>query len=163
MGWETFELTSPKQGPVAALQESVDGFDFFRTVPTRFIFFADTGIGRNRVDGPNGASSEAVVDQVKPDVLHAHSLVPNAIPALWVGRPAYRWSMKYAPSGKMARSTMARPRQAALRYRLSRGLKTYALKRVDAITTICEDMRNEIVAPGNTVEQSDGDPQCGGR
>ena len=50
-----------------------------------------------------------------------------------------------------------------LRYRLSRGLKTYALKRVDAITTICEDMRNEIVAPGNTVEQSDGDPQCGGR
>ncbi len=35
-----------------------------------------------------------------------------------------------------------------LRYRLSRGLETYALKRVDAITTICEGMRNEIVARG---------------
>jgi PEP-CTERM/exosortase A-associated glycosyltransferase len=35
-----------------------------------------------------------------------------------------------------------------LRYRLSRGLETWALKRVDAITTICEGLRQDIVARG---------------
>ena len=31
LGWETFQLTSPKQGPARADEETVDGWHFFRT------------------------------------------------------------------------------------------------------------------------------------
>jgi hypothetical protein len=31
LGWETFHLTSPKQGPVALLEDDADGFRFYRT------------------------------------------------------------------------------------------------------------------------------------
>jgi PEP-CTERM/exosortase A-associated glycosyltransferase len=40
-----------------------------------------------------------------------------------------------------------------LRYRLSRGLETWALKRASAITTICEGLRGEIVARGIPAEK----------
>ncbi|HEU4373504.1 MAG TPA: glycosyltransferase WbuB, partial [Telluria sp.] len=32
LGWETFHLTSPKQGPVKQGHETVDGLSFYRTV-----------------------------------------------------------------------------------------------------------------------------------
>jgi len=39
-------------------------------------------------------------------------------------------------------------RAGSLRYRASRELETYALRRVDAVTTICDGLRREIVARG---------------
>jgi hypothetical protein len=39
-------------------------------------------------------------------------------------------------------------RAGGLRYRLSRGLETWALRRADAITTICEGLRNDVLARG---------------
>jgi PEP-CTERM/exosortase A-associated glycosyltransferase len=38
--------------------------------------------------------------------------------------------------------------EGGLRYRLSRALETYAIHRVNAITTICEGLRAEIIARG---------------
>ena len=32
-GWETFHVTSPKQGIVESLKEDVDGLTFYRTPP----------------------------------------------------------------------------------------------------------------------------------
>jgi PEP-CTERM/exosortase A-associated glycosyltransferase len=39
-------------------------------------------------------------------------------------------------------------REGAPRYRLTRALETYVLKRADAVTTICEGLRSDIVARG---------------
>jgi PEP-CTERM/exosortase A-associated glycosyltransferase len=39
-------------------------------------------------------------------------------------------------------------KEGALRYRISRALETYALKRADAIVTICEGLRRDIVERG---------------
>jgi PEP-CTERM/exosortase A-associated glycosyltransferase len=39
-------------------------------------------------------------------------------------------------------------REGSLRYRLSRALETHALKRADAITTICEGLRGDIARRG---------------
>ena len=44
-------------------------------------------------------------------------------------------------------------RQGGLRYRLTRGLETWALKRADAVTTICEGLRGDIVARGVPAEK----------
>jgi PEP-CTERM/exosortase A-associated glycosyltransferase len=44
-------------------------------------------------------------------------------------------------------------REGGLRYRLTRGLETYALGHVDAVTTICEGLRGDILARGIAPEK----------
>ena len=39
-------------------------------------------------------------------------------------------------------------REGSLRYRLSRTLETWVLRRADAVTTICEGLRDDIVGRG---------------
>ena len=43
--------------------------------------------------------------------------------------------------------------EGSLRYRASRGLETFALRRADHVTTICEGLRTEIVARGVAAER----------
>ena len=44
-------------------------------------------------------------------------------------------------------------REWGIRYRLTRGLESYALKRVNAITTICEGLRGDILGRGIAPEK----------
>lgn len=90
-----------------------------------------------------------LVIRFRPDVLHAHSPVLNAIPALKVGRRA-KIPVLYEVRANWedAATVLGKGRAGDLRYRLSRRLETYALRRVDAITTICEGLRDEIAARG---------------
>ena len=45
LGWETFHITSPKQGPSKAAEEEVDGLHFYRT-PSGTGLLADLPVGR---------------------------------------------------------------------------------------------------------------------
>ena len=47
-------------------------------------------------------------------------------------------------------------RDGSLRYRASRALETFALRRVDHVTTICDGLRDEIVARGVAPSTGDG-------
>ena len=83
LGWETFHLTSPKQGHCAAAHEEVDGLDFYRCpVPPA----GPAGLNEWRLIRATEQRLEALVRELKPDVIHAHSPVLNAIPAIRVGR-----------------------------------------------------------------------------
>lgn len=90
-----------------------------------------------------------VVERVKPDILHAHSPALNAIPALRVGRrkgiPVVYEVRAFWEDGAVDHGTSS---EWGLRYRLTRGLETYALKRADAVTTICEGLRGDIIERG---------------
>ena len=83
LGWETFHLTSPKQGPTAAEVEDVDGLRFYRCpVPES----GPAGINELRLMRATEARLEQLAREFQPDVLHAHSPVLNAIPAIRVGK-----------------------------------------------------------------------------
>jgi glycosyltransferase involved in cell wall biosynthesis len=87
LGWETFHLTSPKHTGTTALEETVDGaWHFYRTPPTEGAASRLPGLEPVAQMRQVEKRLEAVVDAVRPDVLHAHSPVLNAIPALRVGR-----------------------------------------------------------------------------
>jgi PEP-CTERM/exosortase A-associated glycosyltransferase len=92
---------------------------------------------------------EDIVRQRRPDVIHAHSPVLNAIPALRVGRrfdiPVVYEVRAFWEDAAVDHGTA---RDGGPRYRLSRAIETWALKRADAVTTICEGLRSEIVARG---------------
>lgn len=146
LGWETYHLTSPKQGRVDALEESVDGLDFYRTP-----FQPDTTplLGELRLMKATERRLEALAMRLRPDILHAHSPVLNAIPAIRVGRRlgiavAYEVRAFWEDAAVDHGTT----HEGSARYRLTRALETWALKRVDQVFTICEGLRADIVARG---------------
>jgi PEP-CTERM/exosortase A-associated glycosyltransferase len=149
LGWETFHLTGSKQENCTAPEEVVDGWHFYRTAEAK-------GVGRRLpflnqiavIDTLTHRLRE-VVNVVKPDILHAHSPVLNAIPALCIGRklgiPIVYEVRAFWEDAAVDHGTS---REWGIRYRLTRGLESHALKRVDAITTICEGLRGDILARG---------------
>ncbi|CAM5498272.1 MAG TPA: glycosyltransferase, exosortase A system-associated [Thauera sp.] len=146
LGWETFHLTSPKQGQVAAEVEDVDGLRFYRSpVPAP----GPAGINELRLMRATEARLEQLARELRPDVLHAHSPVLNAIPAIRVGKrlgiPVVYEIRAFWEDAAVDHGTTA---EGSLRYRATRAMETWALKRVDHAFTICEGLRADIVARG---------------
>jgi PEP-CTERM/exosortase A-associated glycosyltransferase len=146
LGWATFHLTSPKQGRVATNVEDVDGLRFFRTpVP-------DAGppiINELRQIKATEFRLEELARELRPDILHAHSPVLNALPALRVGRrlgiPVVYEIRAFWEDAAVDHGTT---REGSLRYRLTKALETWVLRRVDHAFTICEGLRRDIVGRG---------------
>jgi PEP-CTERM/exosortase A-associated glycosyltransferase len=146
LGWETFHLTSPKQGTTATAEEDVDGLRFYRTpVPPA----GPPVLNELRQITATAARLEQLARVLRPDILHAHSPVLNAIPALRVGEklgiPVVYEIRAFWEDAAVDHGTT---REGSLRYRLTRGLETWALRRVDHAFTICEGLRADIVARG---------------
>ena len=149
LGWETFHLTSPKQGPAPQAHELVDGLGFYRTAPAGGMLDRLPVLNQLAVIDRLAARLLEVAREIKPDVLHAHSPALNAIAALRVGRrlgiPVVYEIRAFWEDAAVDHGTS---REWGLRYRITRAMETWALKRVDAATTICEGLRAEIVGRG---------------
>jgi glycogen(starch) synthase len=150
LGWETVHLTSPKHDASAAEEEEeVDGWHFYRTTTEGSLFARTPALKELVVMTQTWRRICELVRRHRPDVLHAHSPVLNAIPALRAGR-AFGIPVVYEVRALWEDAAVdhgtARP--GGVRYRLSRALETYALRRADAVTTICDGLRQEIIARG---------------
>jgi len=92
---------------------------------------------------------QSVVQEVRPHLLHVHSPVLNALPALWLRR---RLNLpvvyEMRASWEDAAVDHGTTREGSLRYRLSRAIESYALRRADQVTTICEGLRGDISVRG---------------
>ncbi len=149
LGWDTFHITSPKQGETNAPEESVDGLHFYRTAGGTGLM-ADLPVGREvALMKALGQRLEQVARIIEPDILHAHSPVLNALPALKVGRklgiPVVYEIRAFWEDAAVDHGTT---NQGSLRYRATRGLETRAIQRADHVFTICEGLRADIVARG---------------
>ena len=142
LGWETVQLTTPKQGACGVLSEVADGYRFERTP-------SDGSAGLLRQMQLTAARLAEVVRAVQPDLIHAHSPVLNALPSLWVGR-RHRLPVVYEmrASWEDAAVDHGTTAEGSLRYRASRALESLALGRADAVVTICEGLRADIAARG---------------
>ena len=142
LGWQTVHLTTPKQGVGTALQEEVDGWLFHRTPSAH-------GSGLLRQMRLTTTRLQEVVRATRPDLIHAHSPVLNALPSLWVGR-RQRLPVVYEmrASWEDAAVDHGTTKEGSLRYRVSRGLESLALRHADQVTTICEGLRGDIAIRG---------------
>ena len=149
MGWETFHLTSPKQGETAAPFEDVDGLRFYRT-PLAKGTLAKIPVGKElALMKQLEARIEEVAREIRPDIIHAHSPVLNALPAIKVARKlgipvVYEIRAFWEDAAVDHGSTS----EGSLRYRATRKLETRAIQQVDHVFTICEGLRADIVARG---------------
>jgi PEP-CTERM/exosortase A-associated glycosyltransferase len=149
MGWETFHLTSPKHSAPSGPEEDVDGLHFYRTLWHPGPPGAMPAIRELALMRATARRLDEVARIVRPDILHAHSPVLNALPALWVGRrlgiPVVYEVRAFWEDAAADHGTA---REGGLRYRLTHAIETFAFRRADAVTTICEGLRSEIVARG---------------
>lgn len=149
LGWQTLQLTAPRHGRATGEVEDAEGWRFHRTPFDRERGLRVGGALYVREMAATARRIDALAREFRPDVIHAHSPVLDVLPALWVGRRrgipvVYEVRALWEDAAVDHGST----REGSLRYRASRALETFALRRADAITTICEGLRREIAARG---------------
>lgn len=152
LGWETDHVTSPKHNLVAQPQddeEDIDGLHFFRTRPSGGLLASLPFLNQWAVVKALEARLTQVVARDRPDILHAHSPALNGIAAVRVGR-RYKIPVVYETRAfwEDAAVDHGTSKEWGLRYRATRALETYVFKRADAVTTICEGLRGDIIARG---------------
>lgn len=151
-GWETFHLTSPKHTAPSGPKETVDGLEFFRTpVPAGSSLPVFNELAQMRA---TKARLMEVARDVRPHLLHAHSPVLNALPAIKVGRtlgiPVVYEVRAFWEDAAVDHGTT---QEGSMRYRATRWLETHALRQVDHVFTICDGLRLDIVGRGLPAER----------
>jgi PEP-CTERM/exosortase A-associated glycosyltransferase len=147
LGWETEHVTSAKHHLPCPPSEVVDGLTFYRT---RGAFLERLPLG-NQLGVIDGLSRrlKQLVPQLKPDLIHAHSPALTGVAAIAAGR-RFGLPVVYEMRASWEDGAVDHgvARAGGLRYRLSRALETWVLQRADAVTTICEGLRRDIVSRG---------------
>lgn len=145
-GWTVAAVTGARQGVCVSDEETIDGIDFHRTVPPRprpapLQELAEIRALAQRID--------QVVDRFRPDILHAHSPVLDALAALRVARnralPLVYEIRAFWEDAAVGNGT---GREGSPRYRATRALETWAVRRADGVAVICEGLRRDLIARG---------------
>ncbi|MGH7279357.1 MAG: TIGR04063 family PEP-CTERM/XrtA system glycosyltransferase, partial [Candidatus Rokuibacteriota bacterium] len=149
LGLRPVALTSPRHtapSPAAATHEMREGVAHYRT-PVRRQPRSHAGEVRLMVLLARRIREVVRTEGVR--ILHAHSPVLNALPALWVGRrlglPVVYETRAFWEDAAVDHGTT---RDGSCRYRLTRALETFVFKRADRVVTIGESLRKEIVQRG---------------
>lgn len=148
-GWRTVQMTTPKQYRFDGAVDQVDGWTFYRTTHPSAASQKLPVIRELSQMRASRCRLDEVIEETRPDILHAHSPVLNGLPALGAAR-RHRLPLVYELRAlwEDAAVDAGTAREGDLRYRASRALETYVLRRTDAVTTICEGLRREILARG---------------
>ncbi|CAB1276767.1 TIGR04063 family PEP-CTERM/XrtA system glycosyltransferase [Candidatus Nitrosacidococcus tergens] len=154
LGWEPIQVTSTKQGKCSADMEEIEGFRFYRTLP-KDSFLESVPILRQLSVIQNLKNRIVdVIRQEKPDILHVHSPSLNGIAALDAGRkrglPVVYECRAFWEDAAVDHGTH---REGGLRYKLSRNLETYVFKNANAVTTICNGLKEDIIARGISADK----------
>jgi len=149
LGWETAHITSAKHHLACPDVEDIDGLTFYRTQPSQaLVKHLPLGDHLAVVEGLTRRLT-ALIPKLSPDIVHAHSPSLTGVAALRAARrfgiPVVYEVRALWEDGAVDHGT-APP--GGWRYHLSRGLETWVLRNADAVTTICEGLRKEIVGRG---------------
>ncbi len=144
-GWTVAAVTGQRHGPAAAAVESVDGLTFHRTPATR----RSGPLGEIAGIRAFARRIEAAVDAFRPDILHAHSPVLDALAGLIVARrrklPLVYEIRAFWEDAAVGNGTGT---EGSLAYRTTRALETWAVGRADGVAVICEGLRDDLIARG---------------
>ncbi len=149
LGYETIHITSAKQGRTNADIESAEGLEFYRTQPVEGMPGTLPVLDQWSVVTSLKKRLREIVQQEKPDILHAHSPALNGLAALSVARE-FNLPLIYEVRSFWEDAAVDKGacKEGDLRYRLTRAMETYVLKRADHVVVICEGLRQDISARG---------------
>ena len=132
-------------------REEADGLTFHRT--------------RGRAEGPAvwrewreialfAEAIDALCEEWQPDILHAHSPALCGMAALKVARkrgiPLVYEIRAFWEDAAVGNGV---GREGSLKYRLTRGLENHVVAGADAVVTICEGLRDDLIARGTNPQR----------
>ncbi len=145
-GWEVAAVTGPRYHADAPAQETVDGIDFHRTPGVRKL---PAPLGELAEIAAFARRISAVARQFRPDIVHAHSPVLDALAALPVVRrlklPFLYEIRAFWEDAAVGNGTGT---EGSARYKATRALESWAVARADAVAVICEGLRTDLIARG---------------
>jgi glycogen synthase len=146
-GWEVRGITGRRHTIAGPSEETVDGLTFHRTPGERA-----EGNALMREWKEIGALAEAIetlVQTWRPDIIHAHSPVLNALAAQRVARrhgiPVIYEIRAFWEDAAVGNGTGT---EGSPRYWLTRQLETHAVRAADAVAVICNGLKVDLVARG---------------
>jgi PEP-CTERM/exosortase A-associated glycosyltransferase len=153
-GWETAHVTSAKHSATTKSIEDVDGFTFYRSeTPTGFMAKLPI-LNQLAIVQSLSKRLDEIIPELKPDVLHAHSPALNGLAAIKAAKK-YNIPLVYECRAfwEDAAVDHGTTTENSLRYFATKWLETTVFKKADAITTICEGLRNDIISRGISAEK----------
>ena len=149
LGWQTFQVTSSQHYGTTEPEEYVDGLLFYRTRRGGGLLGRAPVSRQAMVVRSLEKRLEELIPRLQPKILHAHSPALNGVAALRAGKrhgiPVVYEIRAFWEDAAVDHGTN---RAGGLRYRLTRALENYVLKRADAVTVICDGLRNDIASRG---------------
>lgn len=149
-GWHVAAVTSPKHevdaktGPPV---EEIRGIRYYRTGATPSSPFPFLG-ERILIDALARRIAAAAAEE-RPDLLHAHSPVLTAIAALRVGKrlglPVVYEIRAFWEDAAVDHRTY---REGSWKYRATRAAETWACRRVDQLTVLCQGLVDDLAGRG---------------
>jgi glycogen(starch) synthase len=144
-GWTVRGVTGLRQEDDAPAGV-YDGLAFDRTPPV-----AGNRKGLRELGEISAFASriDTIVEAFKPDILHAHSPVLDALAALRVakrhGLPLLYEIRAFWEDAAVGNGTGT---EGSLRYRAIKAIETLAVRRADAVAVICEGLRSDLISRG---------------
>src|SRR5690242_6912766 len=146
LGLEPVVVTSPKQGSERDGRDVVDDIVHYRTRSTggQLPVLRELLLMRRLA-----VRITQVAREERSQLIHAHSPLLNGVPALWAGRRlGVRTVYEVRTFWEDAAVSHGTHAESSLRYRVSRALESMVLRRADAVITICQGIRAEVIARG---------------
>ncbi|OKY26711.1 MULTISPECIES: TIGR04063 family PEP-CTERM/XrtA system glycosyltransferase [Thalassotalea] len=149
LGIETCHVTSPKHGNSVKEIETVDDLVFYRSAPPSGVLSKLPVLNQLAFIEPMVERILEVIAIEKPDVIHAHSPALNGLAALKAGKksglPVVYEIRAFWEDAAVDHGTC---KEDDLRYKLTRAMETHVVKHADAVTTICQGLRKDLIGRG---------------
>lgn len=145
------QLADSPAGAESVVCEEVDGLVFHRTPG---VASGPAGLREWREIGRFAAAIDALCEDWRPDVLHAHSPALCGQAALRVaarrGIPLVYEIRAFWEDAAVGNGIT---REGSLRYRFTRRLENNVVARADAVVTICDGLRQDLIARGHDADR----------
>jgi len=145
-GWAVQGVTGLRHYAPGPEREVAEGLDFVRTPGARS---GPSPIGEWREVAAFARTIARVAAAFHPDILHAHSPVLGALAALRANRsldlPLLYEIRAFWEDASVGNGT---GREGSMKFRATRALESWAVRKADAVAVICEGLRGDLVARG---------------
>jgi len=155
-GWQPVALTSPKheeswKGSFQS-QEEISGCRYYRTGAVSHNTFPSEAEIRLMIS--LARRTQEVIEIEKPDILHAHSPILNAISALWVGRkrriPVVYEIRAFWEDAAVDHGTYS---EDSWKYKLVKLIETWLCRKADHVGVLCYGLKGDLIKRGISPEK----------
>lgn len=148
-GWTTAQVTSTKQDSDKNQPHTVDGITYERSAELPSMKRKLPVVHQFAVADDLEHAGAELIRSFKPDILQAHSSALNGLAGL---RLAKRFKLPFLYELRAfwedAAVDHGSTTEGSLRYRATRMLETHVVRNADAVTTICNGIRQDLIGRG---------------